>query len=92
MKQQYIDKITKACIKINPEIVEYVEGLFIQRPVQLADVLLASKKHLNQEPEVFFVPYDVIVRDVVVKSRWKLTKPLEEQEEETLKFISELLK
>lgn len=65
------------------------------RPIQLADVLLMIDK--EHEGCVFvtvssngFLKVDGLNR--TEQPKWNLTKPLEDQSEETLKFISELLK
>jgi len=102
MKQQYIDKIREACIKANPEIMEFKKGLapisggYFQRPIQLADVLI-----MMAEENFSFMILPISKVFIIEKGgnsyykkaiKWDLTKPLEDQSEETLKFISELLK
>lgn len=65
------------------------------RPIQLADVLLAINSFSNYDVSVFA---DGSIRAVQPRnpdldkvSHFNLTKPLEDQEEETLKFIAEII-
>lgn len=112
MKQQYIDKITKACIKANPGIVientddeksgKFAIQAYSCRPIQLADILLALDKVGSKEGDKYLVSTDGTIYHEIMCSDcdeplsfsfkgWNLTKSLEEQEEETLKFIAEII-
>lgn len=115
MKQQYIDKITKACIKANPGIVientddeksgKFAIQAYSYRPIQLADVLLAiefrnGKTRGTKDFNMWVFQKEFIFEDKEeftfedkdgFQCGWDLTKPLEEQEVETLKFIAEII-
>ena len=58
------------------------------REIQLTDILLAIKQNHSQNEYEFNV---LELLGVSPKGRWNLKKPLEDQEEETLKFISEIV-
>ena len=84
----------KSIIQVqNPWNIDDTDDLIevLGRPIQLADVLLALKNKGVEYGSTNFSVYCTVLLQMD-KPLWNLTKPLEDQSEETLKFISELLK
>lgn len=90
MQEQNIETIRKACIAANPEIVQPVydgANTYIDRPIHLADVLLAMDERLDTP----FFP-DANEWELFLFHKWNLHKDtLTDQSDETLSFLAKLL-
>ena len=99
--EQNLEKIRKACIEANPDIMrEYHFGWdgppeVDERPIQLADVLMALKDKLMIDGygKLFYDlgmnrEHGLPEKDI----HWNLKQPLSGQTPETILFLSQLLK
>ena len=98
LREKIIEKVPDIVTNKNAQIIHLdhsVEYFVECRPITLADVLIALggfdyEWGINGEFLEFWYSQDNITSDVVMS--WDLTKSLNEQSEETIKFLNKLIK
>ena len=96
MKQQQIEQIRQACLEVNPEKVT-LQNFLTEIPIGLEDILMAINK--NGLPDEYLFCNVNWMGNIEISGAfgrkfcaWKLTKPLQDQSDECIEFISKLLK